>query len=136
VRGEPQPLLAAVAGKPTPVFVRTAALEARETYAAGDGPPVEIRHSGCAHFNLEFAFTLTAASDRDPGWQRAAELMERLPVVESMKPIVTGIAKLLRRQSGPLRPERLEISETEAVTVKVERRREEARLLVSYEFVL
>lgn len=140
VRGQPEPLLVSAPGKPRPVFRRTGPREAVETLRIDPATRLTIRHFGCAHFALELTFVTGAGGPRSPAaWlSRAAEWLQRLPVVPDQQQIVRHIAR--RLQQAATEPYTfgtpLPMSETAALTVELHRSRSDTRLVVLYEVAL
>jgi hypothetical protein len=114
VRGDPEPLFASGAE-----FRREGPLEARERAAAGGPIQLDVQHSGCAHYVLNFVFTWPsgAVPERSVALRAAAALLETLTPVESAGSIVRGVAGAMREMAADPALTFLSISEMETVSV-------------------
>lgn len=139
-RGEPEPLLRSVPGKPRPVFRRTGDREAVETFRIDPETDLSIRHFGCAHFALEITFvTKTGGPKSASAWlSRAARWLRALPVVPDQRQIIQHIAQRVQEAAtrGYTFGTPLRVSEASTLTVNLHRGPAGPRLVILYDVAL
>jgi hypothetical protein len=129
-------------GGRAPSFEKLGPLEALERLELDDGTAVTIRHFGCAHYGLEFTFSLpnSAAPQAGPDYwlERAATLLASLPVTPEDEQRITRTARLLEASADDTYTygEPLQLSEIASVSVTVEVSPAGTRLVVLYAVIL
>ena len=141
-RGAPEPVLIASKDPTKHQFERLGDHEARETTVLDDGTVLTIRHSGCAHYDLEFSFLLSgekAATHSPSEWlTRAEALLGKVSIVPAQQTTLRKMRELLRGSAANpyTYGDGLTMSEMETVSVEVSAAAQGMRLAVLYDVAL
>jgi hypothetical protein len=112
-RGEPKALMASGSA-----FRSMSAQEAREVIPVEDGIKLEVRHFGCTHYALEFAFTWVNGKLPEPklSLKKAADILDGLAVKDEYDAVRKSISAAVRKMSEEPYKQPLIMSETENLT--------------------